>query len=565
MSKQPRSLLGLAVLFISFYLLTSSSLKAATTSSNLTSQIGAESNSFERRSKPGTAEETSLPQIQLPAENEPVEASEAVKEFFVKKIQLEGVNAISLKQLDPILAKFENQNLNLVKLYSIAKNITQYYRLKGYITSRAYVPPQEITDGIVIIKVVEGKMGKVFVHGNKYVKTNWLTDYMTLKYGEVLQYSRLMRGLIGMNGNPDRQVTAALSPSTTPESSDITLDVKEQNPLHFAYTVDDYGTKVTGKIRQGLVFTDTNVLGRDDELDNTLNISDTAGFVGEAVNYSFPITPNGGRLNFSYTYSREALNQKMEPLDVRGGANTWGIGYVQPLVDELNWKLNIDSGIDIKNVWSMVSGQGNPTDRVRVLHVGPDLQVRDSLGSTEFKDDFNYGDPDLIDGNGSRFYMDDFSMNRQQKFFWDSVIVERFQAQMTGNSLVSVEQLEAGGFDTVRGYDENDSLGDYGFVENTEWHIPPYFLPKSWTIPWHHQSIWDAVQLVTFLDCASVHLRYPAAGDASERNLMGAGEGIRISLTKSINAQIDWGWPIGDKPVDGSRSGRLHFGAYIPF
>ena len=36
-----------------------------------------------------------------------------------------------------LLAKFENKNLNLVKLYAIAKNITEYYRLNGYVTSRA--------------------------------------------------------------------------------------------------------------------------------------------------------------------------------------------------------------------------------------------------------------------------------------------------------------------------------------------------------------------------------------------------------------------------------------------
>ena len=565
MPKQLRRFRNYFFAYSFLYFIGSSSLQAASSPANLTNQIGADTSSFQRRSKSTGAENISLPQIQLPSENEPVEPTEALKEFYIKKINLEGVNAIPLDHLEPILARFENKNLNLVKLYAIAKNITDYYRLKGYITSRAFVPPQEIKDGTVTIRVVEGKFGKVFVQGNRHVKTHWLIDYIALKYGEVLQYAKLMQGLIAMNRNPDRQVTAALSPGAAPESSDITLNVKEQNPLHFVYSIDDYGTKLSGRIRQGLMFSDTNVFGHDDELDNTFNVSDSGGFIGEAVNYTYPISPTGGRFNLSYSYAHIALNKKMEPSNVRGGANTWGVGYVQPIIDEPNWSFNLNSGIDIKDVWSTTSDQKNPTDRVRVLRLGPDLQVRDDWGTTVFRNDFNYGDPDLVNGNGHRFYVDDISLSRQQKFFWSSIIMVHFQAQMTGDSLVSVQQLQAGGYDTVRGYNESDSLGDYGFIENTEWRIPPYFLPKGWRIPWHTQTFWETVQFVTFFDTASVHMRYPAAGSPSERNLMGVGEGIRISVAKSINAQIDWGWPIGDLPADGSRSGRLHFGVYIPF
>ncbi len=548
-----------------------SSLDAAPPSFNPASQIGAEATTFQRRSRPAAAKAPIVPEIQLPAEEEPVAPTVALKEFFVKEIKLEGSQQISLKELQPILAKFENKKLNLAKLRAIAKNITQYYRLKGFVTSRAFVPPQNVENEIVTIKIVEGKMGKAIITGNKYFKTDWLLQYLTIKPGDILAYDKLSEDLTRMNRNADRQVKAALAAGEVPETSDIILNVEEKYPAHFGYTFDNHGTRLSGLLRQGIEFRHSNLLGRDDTLYNVVNISEHGDFVGEAMNYIYPLSPTAGRLILSYAYSDVELGKELRPLNVKGGANIWGIGYLQPLADKTNWSLDLDSGFDMKEIWSTVNGQDNSRDHLRVVHFGPNLLVRDSWGTTTLKNDFVFGIPSFLGGNvkvdsrsnhpgaGGQFFVDNIDLNRAQKFFWDSVVLARFQTQLTKYPLVSSQEFRAGGFDTVRGYGEGDSLGDYGFLQSTEWHIPPYFIPKDYKVPWQKQTFWEAVQFVGFADTSVVYLRHAGLNQSANRKLIGVGGGLRVNLTDSVSAQIDWAWPIGDKPVDGPGP-RLHFG-----
>ncbi len=546
------------------FLITASSAQAAPSSGNPGDEIGAESAAFKRRSVPVQAKETSPLKIELPSENEPLTPGVALKEFFVKEIRLEGVKEILLSELRPILKKFENQNLNLAKLNAIARNITQYYRLKGYITSRAFVPPQEVENGVVVIKVVEGRLGKVVINGNKLVKTDWLAGYVKMKTGEVIQYSKILQDLTRLNRNPDRQIRAALAPGAAPETSDILLDVKESRPYRFAYTFDDHGTRLSGRLRQGLFFQDSNLLGRDDVLYNNLTVSEGRDFLGEAVNYVYPVSPTGGRFIFSYAYSAVQLGKELKPLQIDGGANLWDLSYVQPVVDEANWSLDLDGGFAIKRIWSDLDGNANSRDRLSVVHFGPDVSVRDAWGTTNAKNDFVCGVSDFLGSDKDSFFADDLDISRVQPFFWNSVVVEHFQAQFSGDDLVSAQQIRAGGFDTVRGYEEGDSLGDYGFVESTEWRVPPYFIPKDFRVPGRKETFWEALQFLGFVDSASVHIHHPASGQDGDRKLVGMGFGVRFSLIDSVSAQVDCGWPVGDRSENGAGP-RLHFGLTVPF
>lgn len=538
---------------------------------NPASQIGGDVSAFRKETEPTAATAPAVPDIELPAEEEPVTPTAALKEFYVKKILVEGSKKIPLKELEPILSKFENKNLNLVKLRAIAKNITQYYRLKGYVTSRAFVPPQKIQDGIVVIRIVEGKLGKATVTGNRYFSSDWLKGYLTIHPGDVIQYETLQQDLVHMNRNPDRTIKAVLAPGEQPETSDIVLNVEDQYPMHFAHIFDNHGTRLSGRLRNSVQFRHSNLLGRDDALYNTLSISEGGDFVGEGLNYVYPLSPNGGRLVLSYAYSDVELGKELRPLNVKGGANIWGIGYLHPVADETNWSLDFNSGFDIKEVWSTVNGQDNSRDHLRVIHFGPNLLIRDSMGTTTFGTDFIFGIPRFLGGNlkvdprsnreggGGQFFVNTIDVNRAQKFFWDSVVLLRLSAQMTEYPLVSTQQFRAGGYDTVRGYGEGDSLGDDGFLHSTEWRVPPYFIPRDYKVPWRNETFWDAVQLVAFFDYAKVHLRNAGQGQETVRTLIGVGGGLRVNLTDTASFQADWGWPIGDEPEDGYEL-RLHFG-----
>ena len=535
--------------------------------------IGSEVQGFQQGIRPFPAAKPSTPQIVLP-EEAPVAAGPAEKSFFVKEIKLVGAQKIPAKEFKPLLEKYKAKEVTIGQLQAVAKRITQYYRQKGFVTSMAFVPPQKIDtkNPIATIQVIEGKLGAFEIAGNRFFNTAWMLRYMSQKPGDVIDYNTLQKELLSLNTNTDRQVKAVLMPGKVPETTDILLKVDDKLPLHFAHSFDNTGTRLSGRLRQGMQFRNSNFLGRDDTLFSSVNISEHGDLVGESVQYTYPLSPTGGRINASYSHSDVELGKELRPSEVKGGANVFGIGYSHPVFDSSRWTLDLDSGFDMKEIWSTVNGQDNSRDHLRVAHFGPNFMMRDSWGTTSVRDNFIFGIPSFLGGNvkadsrsnrvgaGGQFFINEINASRGQRFFFDSVVLARFQSQFTKYLVVSTQQFRAGGADTVRGYPEGDSLGDYGFLQSTEWRIPPYFLPKDYKLPGTSQSLYDSVQLVLFADMAKTYLRRPSFTQESSKFLVGVGGGIRVELPNQVSARSDWGWPIGDRAeiTDGTEV-RVHF------
>jgi hemolysin activation/secretion protein len=156
-----------------------------------------------------------IPEIE---EKKPEVAPPPIKEerIFIKKINVIGVTLLSQKEIEEIITPFENKELTLRQLQRIADLITDSYRQKGYITSRAYLPPQKIEEGILEIRVLEGITGDLEIKGNRYFKNSLFEKKITLKKGEPFNYNVLKRNLVEINEHPDRTARAVLVPGKEP-------------------------------------------------------------------------------------------------------------------------------------------------------------------------------------------------------------------------------------------------------------------------------------------------------------------------------------------------------------
>lgn len=104
----------------------------------------------------------------IPAEALHVLQTEKV---LIKKINVTGARLVPPKEIGRIIEKFEGKEMSLTDMQAVADQITEAYRKRGYITSRAYLPPQKIENDTFEIRVVEGKMGDLEVKGNYFYKS----------------------------------------------------------------------------------------------------------------------------------------------------------------------------------------------------------------------------------------------------------------------------------------------------------------------------------------------------------------------------------------------------------
>ena len=188
------------------------------------------------------------------------------EKVLIKTIKVEGVSLIPEKNIKDITSQYEGRKLSLKGMQKIADLITDEYRKKGYVTSRAYIPPQTVQKGVLIIRVVEGNVGKLEIRGNRYFKTALLKRKIRLKTDKPFDYSELQKDLTAINEAPDRTARLTLVPGKKPGTTDIIMDVEDNFPFHLGFEYDNYGSRYIEKDRISAVVEHNNLLGFDDKL-----------------------------------------------------------------------------------------------------------------------------------------------------------------------------------------------------------------------------------------------------------------------------------------------------------
>ena len=542
------------------------------------SKIGSEGEAFRKQRQELEPEKKYL--IDYEIKDLPANALEGAA-FFVLEIVVDGDANIDPDLMKKILTPYENKEVKLGELKQAAENLTRAIRSKGFVTSRVFVPPQKVAEGKVHFKVVKGKIGKIEVRGNKYFKDRVVTRRLQTKPGEILKYSKLERDLVRLNTHADRKVKAILIPGEASETSDLLLNVKDNFPVHMGYSLDNSGTKLSGRLRHGITVADTNLLGFDDILQAKFLITDGSHFVGVAADYLFPITTKTD-ITFDYTFVDTRLGGDFNDLKINGKANVWSSTVVQRLWENDAFELSAFAGFDIKEIETTQDSASIATDNLRILRVGPQFTERDSWGRTFFTNEFSVGIPEFLGasdkddsnvsrkGAGGQFFRSALDFGRLERMPYESFMILRGSAHMTPDKLPASEQMRAGGYDTVRGYPEGDSLGEYGFSASTEMRFPVYFIPKDLKYPHSESSVRDSIQWLGFFDMARIYAKGTPDNSPSNRTLAGVGGGIRFNLFPSsfgrnISLRIDWGYPVGQHPQGEKVCGRMHFSLSVIF
>ena len=106
--------------------------------------------------------------------------ADAAQTLTVEKFVVTGSTVFSQAEFDRVTAPFVGRVITLAELYSARSAITQIYVDKGYITSGALIPLQTLKGGIVEIQVIEGRLEKINVTGNKRLRSGYVSSRIGL-------------------------------------------------------------------------------------------------------------------------------------------------------------------------------------------------------------------------------------------------------------------------------------------------------------------------------------------------------------------------------------------------
>jgi len=184
-----------------------------------------------------------------PPAQKPVAATNSVSHFKVEKYLVDGNTALTPDQISRILTNSPEAfgtNVSFADIHKALADLQMAYRERGYVTVSVGLPPQKLTNATVKFKVTEGRLADIKVEGNKYFSTaNVLRALPSLHSNLLLNSHVFQQELDAANASRDRQIYPVVGPGPDPGTTELTLKVKDQLPLHARVELNNVSTPGT--------------------------------------------------------------------------------------------------------------------------------------------------------------------------------------------------------------------------------------------------------------------------------------------------------------------------------
>ncbi|MBC7686215.1 MAG: ShlB/FhaC/HecB family hemolysin secretion/activation protein [Bdellovibrionales bacterium] len=501
----------------------------------------------------------------------------------VRHFRVLGNTLLPPARIDAILESFKGER-SLVELNDAASAVQALYRQAGYGAVIAYLPPQSGVDGEATIAVVEARIGRVVVLGNRqFSAANIRRSLPLLVEGQTPQVQQLDAQIQLANESPAKQVAVTLEPGQQPGEVDARLSVSEQPTSRWSLNADNTGNAQTGRARAGLGYQNAALW----DLDHQLMLQ--AQTSPEQVNR---VKVFSGSYRIPFYRQSLVLDAFGAYSNVDGGTTATAAGAVQfsgrgrvlglrltgllPHLGELDQRLSL--GLDrraylnncaIANLPDGACGAAGESLMVQPLTIeytlrhGGELPFSAHIAiSRNLGLGGRYADQTAFDavrpGASMNFTVLRFGGSLNAALPRDWRVQARLDGQMGNSGLVPGEQFGLAGSTAVRGYGEREITGDRGAVASLE-----LLGPELGT------AIGDAVQglrLLAFIDAGKVwnRLGTPCLNAQTTCMLSSLGGGLRLAAG-GRQLRLDLAQAMKATALTDRRDLRLHVQASYTF
>ena len=494
-------------------------------------------------------------------------APASARAIDINEYRVEGSERLAQGDLEAALEPFLGPGRTLEDVERARAALEKTYSDKGFQSVSVAIPPQTVREGVVTLKVTEGKVGRLRVRGSRYFSLSDIKRQApSVAEGQVPNFDHIVRDVVALNQLPNRRVTPALRAGAVPGTVDVDLNVQDTLPLHGSLEVNNRYSSDTTHARLAGSF----------HYDNLWQL-------GHSLTFSFQVAPkrvqDGKVFSASYlarfpavqwltlTLSGVLQNSEISTLGsigVKGKGRIVGGRASFTLPGTPGFFHTVSAGVDYKHFdegitlgedaletpityWPFTlqygaTWPGESSQTQAGVTVVANLRGLSS-GTGEF-------DAKRYKASGSFIYY------RAEVSRTDEVrgiqLFERVQGQYSGDPLLSSEQLTAGGTDTVRGYAEVQGSGDYGAVGTFELRGPS--LAK-----WFGKPVLNEWRFLAFVEGGRLVVRDALPDQKSFSRLLSAGGGSRIRLLDHLSGSVDVGVPLVSEGGTRRYHPRVHF------
>ena len=385
----------------------------------------------------------------------------------------------------------------------IIKRIQNAIIEKGFVTTRVLAQPQDLRQGRLVLTVVPGKVRHILLRDHSDVLkahkgTVWFA--LPLGQGDLLNIRDIEQGLENLKRPPhvdaNIQIVPAEDAQALPGESDLQIDFKQAFPYRLSLSLDDSGSKATGRLQAGATVSIENLLSLNDIFygSYTHSISrgsDDPGRRGSRSSSLYYAIPwKDWLFSFSSTQNRyhQTVFGAFTNYEYAGRSETTTLNLSRVLYRNNVRKTTFNVGIWHRESANFIDDAEIEIQHRRMAGWTAGLSHREYLGSATLDMNFNYKQgtgayhslpaPEEQFGEGtSRPTIMTASLSFKQPFMigqqpWQ--FNTSWQAQWNKTPLILQDMFSIGGRYTVRGFDGELTLtGERGWVWRNElgWNI----------------------------------------------------------------------------------------------
>jgi hemolysin activation/secretion protein len=456
--------------------------------------------------------------------------------------------------------------LTLAGLRSAAARISDHYNSRGYFLAQAYLPAQDIKDGVVTIAVAEGRYGTTGVRNQTHLSDRAANHGLAgLRSGEPIAAAPLERRLLLLSDIPGINVRSTLAPGAALGTSDLIVDLAPGRRITGSAEADNAGNRYTGANRLGGTINWNSPLGIGDVL--SLRLLGSSGGLGYG-RAAYQARAGAATLGVAYTHLRYELGREFENLNADGKADIYSVFGSYPLIRSRDSNLYALAGLDAKELEDRVglaSARSDKSSRALTLGISGDshdyfggggwnaVSVGWTAGDLHIQSPIERAADALSAGSEGGFGKLQLSAARLQTISGPLSLYGSVRGQLAFANLDSSEKMELGGAYGVRAYPEGEAYGDQGVIATLEARLTL----GSWA-----EMLPGQLQLITFIDVGKVEFAHdPWFAGSNHSRRSGIGAGLVWAGPSDFVMKATYAHKLGDEAATSGpdKSGRFWF------
>lgn len=405
-----------------------------------------------------------------------------VKEFIL----IGDITIFNKTYIQALIKPNLNKTIGIKQLYNVLDIIKNIYKSKGYFTIKVFFPKQDITTGIVTIKIIESKIepskdGIQIISQDSKLSSLLAYNIVTnhIKKGKVLNKNKLERAILLLNDIPATQASLNLKKGSIENTTRVLIDIKQNKISNPYISFNNNGSRSTGAYKLVIGNDFKNLSPYGDELKLNFTNSFSAGKLQMlSSDYSSLLGSHGLRAGIKANLLDYKVGKEYETLNLNGRSISFGFYTLYPIIKQKQISLSTKISYDISNLEDKKETAITNKKSVKTLRLSSIINKTDTFYgggynsfdftihnvNTNIKDLSSYTSDQANTGErtNGHGYKVSFTANRIQSIDEKTSLKLNTSGQYAFSNLDSSEKFSLGGASGVRAYPTSEASGNHG-------------------------------------------------------------------------------------------------------